>query len=46
MDLKSPGIQGVYVDFVQDELEYLGKEEIGSYYKRQKLHSEECGTRK
>ena len=41
MDLKSPGTQGVYVDFVRDNLKYFGKEEIGSYYLRETSYTQE-----
>ena len=37
MDLKSPGTQGVYVDFIRDSIQYLGNEEMSNYYLREIL---------
>ena len=34
MDLKSPGTQGTYVNLVRDQLKYLGKQEMSSYFLR------------
>jgi hypothetical protein len=41
MDLKSPGTQGTYVDFVRDKLKYLGKKEMFSYFLRDITYTQE-----
>ena len=41
MDLKSPGPQGTYVDFVRDKLKYLGKKEMSSYFLRDITYTQE-----
>ena len=34
MELKSPGTQGTYVNLVRDQLKWLGKKEMSSYFLR------------
>ena len=41
MDLKSPGTQKTYVDFVRDKLKYLGKKEMSSYFLRDITYTQE-----
>ena len=41
MDLKSPGTQGTYVNLVRDDLKYLGKQEMSSYFLKDIKYTQE-----